>query len=406
MRLIKNLLKSALKSIAKNKTRSLLTSLGIIIGVSAVIIMVSIGQGASAQIEEQISALGENLIIVFPGSAATGGVKLGAGTYVRFTLEDVKKLKEEGTLFNGVSAIVRTGGQIIGGGNNWATSVLGVSTDYTKIREWPIKEGEFFTDRDVVGKRKVAVLGKTVADELFPNENPVGERVRIRNIPFTVIGVLSEKGQSPRGTDEDDVILTPYTTALYRLKGGRYIDMILVSAVSKDQITQAQEEIRTLLRESHRLHLWQDDDFRIRTQTEIIERATETSKVLTLLLGAIAAVSLIVGGIGIMNIMLVSVTERTREIGIRLSVGARSGDILIQFLSEATVLSLTGGIIGILLSIGVAFLINRFTSLSALINPGIVLLSFLFSGGIGVFFGFYPARKAANLNPIDALRYE
>jgi len=403
---LKNLLKSAFRSLLKNRTRSLLTSLGIIIGVSAVIVMVAIGQGSQEKIEEGINSLGTNLIIVFPGVSQSGGISRGAGSFNRFTFDDVDKIRQETQLISAVSPVVRSGGQIIGGTGNWFTTVYGVSTDYFKIRNWQTEYGDFFSDRDERSNKKVALLGKTIADNLFPNIDPTGQQIRIRNIPFTVIGVLKAKGQSGMGSDQDDVILAPAATVLNRLKGGRWVDMINASATSIFVIKAAEEQIRGIIRESHRLNEGDDDDFTIRDQAEITEAASQTSRVMTMLLGSIAAVSLIVGGIGIMNIMLVSVTERTREIGIRLSVGARSRDVLSQFLTEATVLSLAGGLIGILLSFAITYCLNRFTNLTAIISPHIIVISFLFSGAVGVFFGFYPARKAAALNPIDALRYE
>jgi len=406
MKQFSNLLRVALKSIGKNRMRSLLTSLGIIIGVSAVIIMVAIGEGSQYQIEQNINALGTNLIIIFAGSSSTRGVRGGAGSLETFTLDDVDKLKKEATLIDAVSPIARLNSQIIGDGANWFTSIYGVSTDYFRIRNWEIEDGEFFTDKDVTLGRKVAILGKTVADQLFPNQDPIGKRIRIRNIPFDVIGLLKEKGRNSMGQDQDDLVLAPTTTVLYRLKGDRRINMINASAISTDRMDAAQAEISSILRESHRLVAEQEADFTIRTQSEITEAVTETSRTMTLLLGAIAAVSLIVGGIGIMNIMLVSVTERTREIGIRLSVGARESDIMVQFLSEAVVLSVSGGIIGILLALAAGLALNQFTNLFLLIKPAIIIISFVFSGAIGIFFGFYPARKAAHLNPIDALRYE
>jgi putative ABC transport system permease protein len=402
----KNLLKVAFKSLLKNRSRSLLTSLGIIIGVSAVIVMVAIGEGSQQVIEEGINSLGTNLIVAFPGFSQSGGVNRGAGSFNRFTFDDVDKIRKEANLVDAVSPVVRTGGQVIGGSSNWATSVFGISPDYFKIRNWQLEYGDFFTDRDERANRKVAILGKTIADQLFPNEDPTGQQIRIRNVPFKVVGVLKAKGQSGLGNDQDDCILAPSTTVLYRLKGRQWVDMINASAVSTDQMSNAQEQIRSILRESHRLSPGEDDDFTIRDQAEITEAASETSRVMTLLLGSIAAVSLIVGGIGIMNIMLVSVTERTREIGIRLSVGARSSDVLAQFLTEAIVLSLSGGLIGIMLAFAISFSLNQFTTLTSIINPQIIIISFIFSGAVGVFFGLYPARKAANLNPIDALRYE
>lgn len=401
-----NLLKVAFKSILKNRMRSLLTSLGIIIGVSAVVIMVAIGQGSQAKIADQIASLGTNLIVIFPGASRTGGVSRGAGSFNRFTLADVEKIRQGANLLSGISGIVRAGGQVIGNGNNWNTSIQGVSPDYFSIRDWQLEYGDYFSERDVTTSRKVALLGHTVAEELFPGMDPSGEKIRIRNTPFIVCGVLKSKGKNAMGSDQDDIILAPTTTVLHRLKGTQYIDMINASAASMDQLDAAQTEIRTILRESHRLSLGDDDDFSIANQAEITNMASQTSRIMTLLLGAVAGVSLIVGGIGIMNIMLVSVTERTREIGIRLSMGARGRDILIQFLLEAVVLSLIGGIIGVLLALLTTYVLNNFTELRTVVNPFIIFLAFTFSGVVGIFFGFYPARKAANLNPIDALRYE
>ena len=403
---IKNLLKVAVKSILKSRMRSLLTALGIIIGVAAVVVMVALGDGAQVQVEQQISSLGSNLIIIFPGSMSSGGIHMGAGSINRFTMEDVKKIQDEATLIKAVTPVVRTGGQVIGGTGNWSTQIQGVAPNFLEIRDWPLASGDFFTDKDMISRAKVAVLGQTVAKQLFPNEDPIGQQIRIRNVPFRVIGVLTAKGQSAMGSDQDDIIFAPATTVLDRLVGGIYINYIQASAISTDQIDAAQQQLTSIMREAHHLNPGEDDDFTVRNQAEITQAATETSKILTILLASVAGVSLVVGGIGIMNIMLVSVTERTREIGIRLSVGARTSDILIQFLTEAIVLSFAGGLIGILLSLGVVFILNVYTGMMAVISPSIVAIAVSFSAVIGVFFGFYPARKAANLNPIDALRYE
>jgi putative ABC transport system permease protein len=403
---ILRLLRAAFTAIARNRMRSLLTSLGIIIGVSAVIVMVAIGEGSQRRISASINSLGTNLLIVFPGAATSGGAKLGAGSFNRFTMDDVKAIEENSSAIDAVSAVVRTGAQVIGGGTNWATSIYGVDPAYFEIRNWELDNGEYFTEKDVLANRKVAVIGKTVADELFPNDDPIGKDIRVRNVPMKVVGVLKSKGQSGMGQDQDDVILAPTTTVLYRLKGGTWVDMINASAVSTSQMTQAVAELRQALRQSHSLREGEDDDFTIANQAEITAAVTETTKTMTYLLGSIAAISLVVGGIGIMNIMLVSVTERTREIGVRLAVGARESDVLIQFLTEAMSLSLAGGLIGVAVSFLAVALLNKWSELQPTITPEIVVLSFVFAAAIGVFFGFYPARKAAALDPIEALRHE
>lgn len=403
----RNLLKSAYKSILKNKLRSLLTSLGIIIGVGSVIVMVSIGEGAQSQIEKQIQSLGTDLVIVFPGNSKRGGVSRGAGSKSSIKLSDVKAIEKQAQYIKLISPVVMSGGQIIGNGKNWNTQFYGVSENYFQIKTWQLNEGVFFTENDIRARRKVCLLGNTVAEELFGDTNPVGQKVRIRNIPFTVIGTLKEKGQTSFGPDQDDMIIAPYTTILYRLKGAQlFVDMIHASAISTESISQAKEEIETILRKEHGLYGDSDDDFSVRTQSEITQAATQTTEILTTMLAAVAGVSLVVGGIGIMNIMLVSVKERTREIGIRLSIGARPIDILAQFLTEAIVISAIGGMIGIIMAFIVSALIETLGSFQTIINPIVILISVGFSVIIGVFFGFYPAKKASELHPIDALRYE
>jgi putative ABC transport system permease protein len=402
----KSLFKVAFKSIMKNRMRSFLTMLGIIIGVASVIALISVGKGTQSDISGKIQSLGTNLLIVVPGSSGFGGVNRGAGSFNTLTMTDADKLEKNATLLINVSPVVRASGQVIAGRNNWFTSVQGVSPSFPDIRTWPVERGGFFTDRDEKSLAKVAVLGATVADTLFPGQDAVGARIRIRDVPFTVIGVLSKKGQNMMGSDQDDIVLAPATTVLYRLSDGKYINSIMVSAVSEGQIPQAEDEITSILRGSHHLAGSEDNDFSIRSQTEINDMATSVTKMMTLLLTSVAGVSLLVGGIGIMNIMLVSVTERTREIGIRLAIGAREADVLIQFLVEAGTISLMGGLLGILLGLVTASVLGRIISTSIVIDPVTMTISFLFSGIIGIFFGFYPAKKAAALNPIEALHYE
>jgi putative ABC transport system permease protein len=399
------LLKLASQSIAKNKMRTLLTMLGIVIGVGAVIIMVAIGNGAQTAVKEQISSLGTNLIIVMPGNTQAGGVSQGQGTFSRLTIEDADKLKRDATLLAGVSPVVSTRTQIIGGSGNWRTMIQGVSSDYPTIRDWTISSGEFFTDADVRALRKVAVVGHTIVESLFDGGDPVGSQIQIRNVPFTVVGVLAEKGQNAGGQDQDDVVLVPYTTAQSRLSGSVRIGQIVASTFSENDITAAQDEIMTLMREAHGLE-GAPDDFTVRNQTEIAAAATSTTRVMSALLAAIASISLLVGGIGIMNIMLVSVTERTREIGIRLAIGARGSDVLTQFLVESIVMSVLGGIVGLGVGVGGALLVAKLTGWIVATPLSAVALAVGFSAAVGVFFGLYPARKAAALNPIQALRYE
>lgn len=403
---LRQLILVALKSIARNKMRSLLTMLGIIIGVGSVITMVALGEGSQKDIEGDVASLGTNLLMVRPGSMQSGGVRGGAGTRPSLSMNDVNRLKKNSMLLRWVSAEVRANGQVIAGSNNWNTTITGVAPDYLLIRNYQIAGGSFFIERDCKTRAKVAVLGKTVADELFPDQDPVGARMRIRNVPFRVIGVLAEKGQSSMGNDQDDIILAPDTTVLFRLSDGKFVNDISASAISAEQMDAAKEELKALLRSEHSLSADEEDDFQVRDQTDIIEIATSVTGTLTMLLSSVAGVSLLVGGIGIMNIMLVSVTERTREIGIRLAIGARPSDILAQFLVEAAILSLIGGLIGILFGLLAASGIGLLLGVSTVINPTVVSIAVLFTGGVGVFFGFYPAHKAANLNPIDALRYE
>jgi putative ABC transport system permease protein len=400
------LVRVAAKSMLKNKVRTLLTMLGVIIGVGAVIVMVAIGTGARDQIRERVARLGTNLIVITPGAAQQGGVSQGAQSFNRLTVADADAIRERAFLVPEVSAVVMTRSQVITAAGNWRTFVFGVATDYQRIRDWSTESGAFFQASDVRARRKVAVLGQTVSDALFADQDPLGQRVQLRGVPFDVIGVLARKGQTAEGTDQDDVILVPYTTAQTRLAGRQFIGQILAAAATPGDVAAAQAEIRAILRESHRLSDAELDDFTIRDQTDLATTAQEATRVMTVLLSAIASISLLVGGIGIMNIMLVSVTERTREIGLRLAVGARGIDVLTQFLVEAVVLSVAGGVIGVGLGFAGSAVLARVTGWAVAVSPGTVFAALLFSGAVGVFFGFYPARKAAALDPIEALRYE
>ena len=405
MRLLETM-RIAIDSLLRQKTRALLTMLGIIIGVGAVISMVAVGQGAQSAVEAQIASLGTNILIVFPGSINQGGVRSGAGSKTTLTLADVQAIKEQCSAVALVSPNTRTSKQVVAGNQNWGTSIQGGSPSYFQIRDWELDEGDFYSDQDERGATKVCVLGQTVVQNLFPGQDPVGQIVRIGNIPFQVVGTLKAKGQSSFGQDQDDIIVAPFSTVQRKIQGIDFVSMILVSAASKDMIPEAQTEITDLLRSRHKILPWEDDDFTIRNQSDIASAATATSSIMTMLLGSIASVSLVVGGIGIMNIMLVSVTERTREIGIRMSIGARRSDILQQFLIEAVSLSVLGGLVGVALGLMGSNLISKLAGWPVFVSGGSVALAFAFSGFVGVFFGFYPARKASLLSPIEALRYE
>jgi putative ABC transport system permease protein len=403
---IANILISAFRALARNKMRSFLTMLGIIIGVGAVIAMLAIGQGAQYSVQQQINALGTNVLIIIPGNQQAGGISVGAGSATTLTEDDADAIRNECPAVAFVSPGTRSGGQVIAGNLNWATSVEGTGGDYLEIRQWRIAYGEFYTDQDVKSAAKVCVLGKTVADNLFPDTSPIDQSIRIRNVPFKVVGVLERKGQNALGQDQDDIIVAPFTTVKRRLTWYPYLRQILVSATTPANIPVAQQQITELMRMRHKIAPYAPDDFTIRNQADLAAAQNKTTDILTLLLASIASVSLLVGGIGIMNIMLVSVTERTREIGIRMSVGARSKDILTQFLIEALVLSLVGGMTGIVFGVAGSQLISGIAKWPTIITAFSIILSFGFSIAIGIFFGFYPARKAAMLNPIDALRYE
>jgi len=400
------LLRVALRAIARNKMRSALTVLGIIIGVGAVIAMVGIGEGASQMVQSQISSLGDNLITIFPGSFMAGGAHGGAGSRSSLTEDDALAIETQVPYITAVTPVARAGAQVVYGNQNWATSIEGGDPDYFDIRRWRIVDGTGFSDSAVRGQAKVAVIGATIATQLFQGEDPVGQTIRIKKIPFQVIGVLESKGQNSWGRDQDDVIIVPYTTVLKKLSGQTYLGQILASATSMAALPQATEAITQILRQRHRIPAGQDDDFTVRTQQDISNVMGSATKVMRGLLAAIASVSLLVGGIGIMNIMLVSVTERTREIGIRMAVGAKGWHVMIQFLAEAVVLACFGGLLGIALGLGAADVVRRTANWPVLIQPAAIVGSFLVAAAIGIFFGFWPARKASRLDPIEALRYE
>ena len=401
----------AVRALRINKLRSALTMLGIVIGVGAVITMVAVGAGAQARVAEQIQSLGSNMIVILNGSVTQGGARLGSGSQLTITEEDAWAIQREIPLVEAAAPAWRGNAQIVYGNLNWATTIQGITPEYFVAREWPLVSGRAITQEDVDGATKNAVLGQTVVYNLFGESDPVGEVIRIKNVPFTVVGVLDRKGQSTQGSDQDDTILIPLPTAKKKVVGisqanARAVGSISVKVREASMMSPAEDEIRGLLRQRHRLLPHQDDDFWIRNLAEVLESQEASSRVLTMLLAAIASVSLLVGGIGIMNIMLVSVTERTREIGLRMAVGARGRDILTQFLVEAVTLSLIGGLIGIGFGLVGTAAIAHFAEWRTLVDPRAIVLAFGFSAAVGIFFGFYPARKAAGLDPIEALRYE
>ncbi len=404
---LRNQMIAALRSLAKNKMRTFLTMLGIIIGVASVIAMLAIGQGSRESIQKQISSLGTNLLTVFPSASMTGGVRMEAGSSQRLTLDDYKALAGRCPSIMYSTPVVRTSGQLIANGQNWRTSVWGANPDYFSIRNLVIETGSIFTAADDKSAAKVCVIGKTVVTNLFgEGGDAVGKQIRVNKIPFMVIGVIAAKGQNAFGQDQDDILIAPFATVQQRMMTVTYIQSIMASATTEKMIPEATDEMTEVLKERHHLGVSEEPDFSIRSQADISSAATATSGILTILLASIASISLLVGGIGIMNIMLVSVTERTREIGIRMGVGARGRDVLLQFLIEAMMISLLGGILGVGLGVLTSWIIATVMKWPVTITITSILLSFLFSTAIGIFFGWYPARKAARLNPIDALRYE
>ena len=404
-----NLLRIAWRALLRNKLRAFLTMLGIIIGVAAVITMVAIGEGSKASIRSQLSGMGSNMITIRPSSNQTvgGGARLGASGLQTLKMDDIKSLQDQAHYITAVSPSVSGNGQVINGALNWPTSMQGVSPEYLDIRDWKLKTGVVFTDNDVKTAGKVCLLGQTVVDNIFTSgEDPVGKVIRFSKIPFKVIGVLTQKGENTFGQDQDDIILAPYTTVQKRILAITFVQNIYASAIDENSSDTATSEISAILRKDHKLTAGEDDDFTVRTQAELISTLSSTSQLLTVLLAAIAGISLVVGGIGIMNIMYVSVTERTKEIGLRMSVGARGVDILLQFLVEAILISITGGIIGVVLGITSSGLVSYFLSWPTLVSESSIILSFMVCALTGVFFGYYPARNASRLDPIEALRYE
>ena len=402
------IIRVAFRALIRNKMRAALTMLGIIIGVSAVIAMVSIGQGASASVQAQIESIGTNLLFVSAGAQNVGGVRSGTGDTgtQTLTVDDLDAIKREVPSVSMVTPSVNARAQMVAGNQNWNTALTGVSEQYPDIRKWPVANGSFFTDADVRTAARTIVIGQTLADNLFPGTDPIGQDIRVMNLPFRVVGVMQKKGQDAQGRDQDDVAFAPYTTVQKKILGRDRIQIAYVSAISQDATYTAQDQISDLLRQRHKLTASEPNDFTVRNMTDIAEAANETSKTMTILLACIAGVSLLVGGIGIMNIMLVSVTERTREIGIRMAIGARSSAVRTQFLIESIVLSLTGGTIGIILGIVLSLAIPAFLGWPTLVSFMAIVGSVLFSAAVGIFFGYYPARKAAALDPIEALRYE
>jgi len=401
----------ALRSLKSNTMRSVLTTLGIIIGVGAVIIMVSIGNGAKEQINEMIDKLGANIMMVMPGRSFGRGVSGGAGSLPTLTEDDAWAIQNEIITVELVAPFVRGGAQLVSGNLNWSTTVQGVTNEFFGAREWDLTKGRLFDIEEIKGSAKVAILGETVAENLFPNQDPLGENIRINRVPFTVIGVLEPKGEAGPGGDQDDTVIIPLTTAKRRVLGGRQlagnlVGGIYVKAKNAEVVAETEERVTALLRQRHRIVPNKDDDFRVRNMAEFMNARADSSKAMSLLLLAVASISLIVGGIGIMNIMLVSVTERTREIGLRMAVGATGGNIMSKFLIESIVLSLIGGILGVILGVGGSFAMSTYSQWRTIIDPQSILLAFSFSAAVGIFFGFYPAHKASLLDPIEALRHE
>jgi ABC-type antimicrobial peptide transport system permease subunit len=404
-------LRSALRALTTNWLRSVLTMLGIIIGVAAVITMIAIGGGAQSRIEEQMKSLGTNIMLVLPGAVTASGVRLGAQTGQTLTEEDARAIAADVPEVQAVAPSLRTGAQVVAANANWSTTVMGTTPEYLEVRDWPLGSGRSFDEAEMAGSAKVAVIGLTVAQQLFGDADPIDQTIRVRKVPLQVIGVLSRKGQNSMGQDQDDVIVVPISTFRNRVQGmsaGRIkrVGAITVKAREGQSMQQAEQKMRELLRQRHRLQSGAEDDFSIRNLTEMLEAQEESSRVMAMLLAAVAGVSLVVGGIGIMNIMLVSVTERTREIGLRMAVGARGRDILGQFLIEAVTLSLVGGAIGIVIGVAATWAIGSFAGWQVRLSAESILLAVGFSAAVGVFFGFYPARRAAGLLPIEALRYE